>query len=68
METEAGFKVTGPRSSTITGPEMRLTAGKPRLRNNVMYVVPLFMVGGIIAEVASAINVPPQYLELLLYH
>jgi hypothetical protein len=34
METEAGFKVTGPRSSTITGPEMRLTAGKPRLRNN----------------------------------
>jgi hypothetical protein len=30
METEAGFKVTGPRSSTITGPEMRLTAGKPR--------------------------------------
>jgi hypothetical protein len=34
METEAGFKVTGPRSSTITGPEMRLTAGKPKLRNN----------------------------------
>jgi hypothetical protein len=41
METEAGFKVTGPRSSTITGPEMRLTAGKPRAqkqqRNNMWF-------------------------------
>jgi hypothetical protein len=34
MVTEAGFIVTGQGSSTITGPEMRLTAGKPNLRNN----------------------------------
>jgi hypothetical protein len=43
---------------------MRLT-GKPRARNNNVIICSSIIYGwwNKVAEVASAINVPPQYLE-----